>query len=110
MLVSLSLQAQRIALVSGKPSFLKGQSTIDVEFDYDECASVNLSMNKITSTKKIAEYNEKEAGSGDTWVKAWIDDRETRFEPKFLELINKYLEKPGIMSTPKLTTQSTPCW
>jgi hypothetical protein len=39
--------------------------------------------------KKKEEYNKKEAGKGDTWAVAWVDDRETRYEPQFNELFEK---------------------
>ena len=42
--------------------------------------------------QKTAEYNKKEAGRGDTWAKHWVDDRESRFEPKFIELFEKHSE------------------
>jgi hypothetical protein len=37
--------------------------------------------------------NEKEAGRGDTWENAWIDDRTRRFEPQFTELFQKHGER-----------------
>ena len=49
--------------------------------------------------KKVTEYNEKEAGKGDEWKEAWYNDRKERFEPKFLELFDKYMEEAGIAST-----------
>jgi DNA repair exonuclease SbcCD nuclease subunit len=42
---------------------------------------------------KTQEYNKKEAGKGDTWAKAWVDDRKYRFEPKFKDLFTEYSEK-----------------
>ncbi len=49
--------------------------------------------------KKVTEYNEKEAGKGDEWKEAWYNDRKERFEPKFLELFDKYMEEAGVAST-----------
>lgn len=40
-------------------------------------------------TAKTAEYNKKEAGKGDSWAKSWANDKESRFEPKFIELFTK---------------------
>lgn len=41
----------------------------------------------IESRKK--ELNFKAPGTGDKWAIAWVDDRKSQFEPKFLELFNK---------------------
>ena len=49
--------------------------------------------------KQVTEYNEKEAGKGDEWKEAWYNDRKERFEPKFLELFDKYMEEAGVAST-----------
>lgn len=46
--------------------------------------------------KKVKDYNEDEAGRGDKWKKAWVDDRKSRFQPKFEQLLNKYLDKAGV--------------
>jgi hypothetical protein len=39
--------------------------------------------------KKKEEYNKKEASRGDAWAKNWVNDRDARFEPKFIELFEK---------------------
>lgn len=40
-------------------------------------------------------YNKDKPGHGDEWLKNWKNDRATRYQPKFEELINKQLEKSG---------------
>lgn len=42
--------------------------------------------------KRTEELNKKESGRGNTWAKAWVDDRQSRFEPKFDELFTKNSE------------------
>lgn len=79
--------AQKIKLVDGDLAALKDQKEINVEFTYDHL-SVGKDSEEDYITKKTAEYNAKEAGKGDTWAKAWKDDRASRFEPKFDELFN----------------------
>lgn len=91
-----SLNAQKVRVVSGKPGVINGQETMDIEYIYDGMRVGKFVDEKDYIDKKVKEYNEDEPGSGDTWVKAWIDDRETRFQPKFEELLNKYLAKSGI--------------
>ncbi len=89
------LLAQKIELKSGSLEFLKGQTALNVEYNYD-----GLTVGKITEQayieKNIAEYNSKEAGKGDKWLQAWKSNRETRFEPKFEELLNKQFSERKI--------------
>jgi hypothetical protein len=88
-LVSNGAAAQKIRLAEGDLSPLAGEKELNVEFDYKD-----MKVGKMTETeyvnKKRDEYNKKEAGKGDNWVKAWEDDRETRFEPKFLQSFNQF--------------------
>jgi len=88
--------AQRIDLKSGDVSVLAGQKTVNIAYDYSEFGVGKFATEKEYLEKKSAEYNAKEAGKGDIWRKAWVDDRKDRFEPKFEELFNKGLEDKGI--------------
>ncbi len=87
--------AQKLKVVSGKLAFLKGQTTLNVEYNYD-----NMKVGKMTEedyiAKKVKKGNSDEAGKGDKWKEAWFNDRETKFQPKFEELMNKYLAKAGV--------------
>lgn len=86
----------QVRLTKGDASVLKGQSSIAVKFTYD-----NMTVGKLSEkdylTKKVEEYNKKEAGKGDNWKKAWISDRESRFEPKFLDLLAKATSKNNVI-------------
>lgn len=82
--------AQRIKLMDGDLSVLKGIMEINVQYDYSNMAVGKYDHEADYIKKKKEDYNEKEAGKGDTWAKAWIDDRKARFEPQFEELFNKY--------------------
>jgi len=79
--------AQKLKLTEGDPAVLKGQQQLNVEFTYDHL-SVGKDSEEDYIRKKTTEYNKKEAGKGDTWAKAWKDDRPTRYEPKFDSLFN----------------------
>lgn len=79
--------AQKIKLVEGDLSPLKDQKEINAEFTYDHL-TVGKDSEEDYIRKKTAEYNNKEAGKGDTWAKAWKADRTDRYEPKFDELFN----------------------
>jgi hypothetical protein len=88
--------AQRVDLRSGDVSVLSGQKTVNVEYDYSQFGVGKFATEQEYLDKKSAEYNAKEAGKGDAWKKAWVEDRKNRYEPKFEELFNKGLEDKGI--------------
>jgi hypothetical protein len=82
--------AQKIKLAEGDLSVLKDQKGVKTIFSYD-----NMSVGKFPNeadyiAKKKADYNTKEAGTGDKWEQAWVNDRKERFEPKFRELFSEY--------------------
>ncbi|KAA2241959.1 hypothetical protein F0L74_19060 [Chitinophaga agrisoli] len=82
--------AQKLKLTEGDLSALKGQTELNSEFTYDGLRVGKFDKEDDYIHKKTEEYNGKEAGRGDTWAKAWKDDREARYEPKFSELFNEY--------------------
>ncbi|GAO42982.1 hypothetical protein [Flavihumibacter petaseus] len=86
--------AQKIKLEEGDLSALKGVKEINIEFDYS-----NMKVGKVSEadyvSKKKADYNKKEAGKGDTWEKAWLDDRETRYQPNFIQTFNQFSGMTG---------------
>ncbi|HEV2694834.1 MAG TPA: hypothetical protein VG347_18210 [Verrucomicrobiae bacterium] len=83
-----TLSAQSVKLESGDLGFLKGGTTLNVEFVYD-----GLTVGKLTEQayidKRVSEANAKQAGTGDQWLVKWKADRTEHFEPKFAELMNK---------------------
>lgn len=88
-----AIQAQKIKVTNGDLSFLKGQSEVLLEYDYSEMAVGKFDKEEDYVAKKVAEYNEAEAGRGDTWKDNWETDREGRYHPKFEELLNNYTAK-----------------
>jgi len=94
MLLSLSMAgySQKIKLVEGDLSALKGQKAVKTEFTYD-----NMSVGKFPKeadyiAQKKSDFDKKEPGRGDKWEETWISDRQERFEPQFRELFSKYAE------------------
>lgn len=83
--------AQKVKVVEGDLSAVKGQSSFNIEFDYSDMAVGKFKKESDYIEKRRKEINEKEAGKGDSWAESWVSDRESRFEPKFLELINTVL-------------------
>ncbi len=88
-----AIQAQKIKVTNGDLSFLTGQATILLEYDYSEMTVGKFDKEEDYVNKKVAEYNEAEAGRGDTWKDNWEADREGRYHPKFEELLNNYTKK-----------------
>ncbi|MDR1405879.1 MAG: hypothetical protein LBI89_01570 [Prevotellaceae bacterium] len=86
--------SQKIKLASGSLGFLKNEPSFNVQFTYD-----NMRVGKLSEAdyvkKKVADGNAKEAGRGDTWHASWTEDRESRFQPQFIELYNKYASEKG---------------
>jgi hypothetical protein len=98
-----ALQAQRIKILEGDLGFLKGQTAVLVEYDYSDMAVGKFDKEADYIAKKTEEYNKKEAGKGDSWSQAWVNDRETRFEPKFEELLNKSVNDKGLTMNKTVT-------
>ena len=90
--------AQSIVLTSGSTDFIKDQTALQFTFSYNEMLVGKMTESEYVN-KKVTEYNEKESGKGDEWKEAWYNDRKERFEPKFMELFDKYMEEAGIAST-----------
>ncbi|MFA7273749.1 MAG: hypothetical protein WC044_07760 [Crocinitomicaceae bacterium] len=88
--------SQKITILEGDLSFLKGEKILNVEYDYSNFGVGKFKTEKEYVDKKVAEYNAKEAGKGDKWKDSWEGDRAGRFEPQFELLFNKTIEKQGI--------------
>lgn len=88
-LLSLQANAQKVKTTSGNKDVLKSENAINIEFTYDNI-SVGKHKNEQDYIKdKTAEYNKKEAGKGDAWAASWVNDRKSRYEPKFTELFTE---------------------
>ena len=105
MLLSLSFSgyAQKIKLVSGSLSGLKGEKSVNAEFTYNDMGVGKFDKEEDYVNKKKGEYNEKEAGKGDKWAQAWVDDRKERFEPQFRELFAKQSDLSSVDANAKYT-------
>jgi len=88
-----NLKAQKIKVLEGSIDAVKAESSINLEYTYDNMSVGKFDKEEDYIAKKKEDYNNKEAGRGDTWAKAWVDDRKNRFEPKFEELFTEYSDK-----------------
>jgi len=87
--ISLGGYAQKIKLIEGDPKILKGQTSVNTEFTYDNMSVGKYSNEKDYLDEKKKKYNDKEPGKGDSWVLKWEADRTERYAPKFRELFTK---------------------
>ena len=95
LIVSSILNAQTHAK-KGDYSFLKNEKNISIVFDYSNMkVGKKLSEEKYVD-EKVKEHNKKEAGKGDKWKEGWFGARESRYQPKFMELINKSLDNTSL--------------
>ncbi|MEO7767868.1 MAG: hypothetical protein ABIS01_10590, partial [Ferruginibacter sp.] len=85
-------EAQKLKVTEGELAPLKDQTSINFEFTYAPMSVGKFDTEKEYVDKKTEEYNKKESGRGDTWAKNWLADRQSRFEPKFIELFTKFSE------------------
>ena len=96
-LLSLSTgYAQKIVVKSGDLNIINGEKKFNIQYDYSNMSVGKFDEEKDYVSKKVMEYNENEAGSGDKWKKSWIGDRKERYQPKFEELLNKYLKNANV--------------
>jgi hypothetical protein len=84
-----SASAQKIKILDGNLKDLKGQTKMNVVYDYSNMGVGSYAKEEDYIAKKVKEYNAKEPGRGDDWAKKWEGDRKNRFEPSFVELFNK---------------------
>jgi hypothetical protein len=81
--------AQKMKLETGSFGVLKGTTVLNIEYKYENMAVGKYKNEQEYIEDKVADYNKKEAGTGDKWKESWFADRESRFEPQFEELMNK---------------------
>lgn len=87
-IIASAASAQKLKETEGSFNALKGQSKVNVEFDYSDF-NVGKLTEKDYLAKRTKELNEKEAGRGDKWKALWVSDRKNRYEPHFFEQFNK---------------------
>jgi hypothetical protein len=83
-----NLSAQRFKVISGKLKDLKGISEYNVIFDYSN-QEVNGFDSEEAFLKEKMEKRTDKPESADRFKKDWFEDRENKYEPKFIESFNK---------------------
>lgn len=93
-----AVHAQKITMKSGSLDVLKKGDGVTLSYEYEPMSVGKFKdVNDYIKTKK-KEYNDKEPGRGDKWAESWVDDRTTRFEPKFEELLTEYTKSLKVQS------------
>ncbi|HEA19595.1 MAG TPA: hypothetical protein ENH87_01595 [Pricia antarctica] len=88
--IAASTFAQKMKIVQGEFDFLPGQKAVNVAFTYDNTTFYKENMTEEEFIEKqYNEAEEKSKGSGNTWKKKWAAAKETVWQPKFLELMNR---------------------
>jgi hypothetical protein len=88
---SASLFAQ-CKLTSGDIKVLKGQTMINVQYDYSKMAVGKFKTDDEYIDSKTKDMNKKKAGSGDEWAEKWKGDRQSRLQPAFEKMLNMALQ------------------
>ena len=94
---SFAVSAQKMKVKSGDFDFFAGQKEINVEFVYDNMKLFNDNLTNEEYMQKRSDDLEKDSrGKGKAWEKKWLSSREFIFEPKFLEVLNRYAHEDGL--------------
>jgi len=89
-----SMYAQKMNIEQGSFDFINGQKEVNVEFDYSNMKLMKENFtNEEYVTKRSGDLEKKARGKGKAWEKKWNSSQELIWNPKFLELMNKYLGK-----------------
>lgn len=80
-------------LVSGNVSVLKGQSLINLQYDYSNMAIGKFKNSDDYVADRTADMNKKKPGDGDRWAETWRHDRTSRYQPRFEKNLNQIVGK-----------------
>lgn len=86
-------------LKSGSLAPLKGQKSMNVEYDYSQMKVGKKTLEQYES-EGVADRNKKNPGSGDEWLVKWKSDRTERFQPAFERNFNEKTEDAGLTLKP----------
>jgi len=93
LIVSSIAVAQKMKIKEGNFDFLKGQSEINVEFIYDNMTLLKKNLSEEQYVNEHAAELDEKGKSGKVWKKKWASAREFIWQPKFIELMNRYFKK-----------------
>lgn len=95
-LVNTNVYSQKIKVVSGDLDFLKDQKVLNIEYSYENMGVGRYDLEEDYVNEKVMDYNDKEPGKGDEWLKNWMSAKEKIFGPTFKESLNGVLKDAEI--------------
>jgi hypothetical protein len=90
-------------LVSGDLHVLKGQTVINLQYDYSNMAVGKFKTADDYVADRTADMNKKKPGDGDRWAEAWKNDRTSRFQPMFEKNLNERIAKFNVTGKENVT-------
>ncbi len=102
---SFQINAQEFELVAGNPKLFKQVGNLHLTFDYSD-----MDVGEYGNEDAYIEYMKDDAerrkkGSSEAWLAEWNDIRIELFQPKFIELFNKYSNSKKVTIDEKFTNQ-----
>ena len=82
--------SQKLKLLEGDLTELKGVDSYNVVFDYNGVKIPNYESEEDFLKDKMAKRDKKEKGLGEKFKKSWFDDRTKLYEPYFVDNFNGY--------------------
>lgn len=90
LVVSPSLIAQRIKLLSGSLEGLKSQQSFNIIFTYDSMVVGDNTPEEAYLMEKERLWEAREPGKGAAFRNLWFNDRKKRYEPAFIKNFQDY--------------------
>lgn len=102
---TLHVNAQEFELVSGNPKLFKQAGNLYLTFEYSD-----LYVGEYGNEETYIEYMKDDAerrkkGSSEAWLTKWYEARIEFFQPKFIELFNKYSNSKKVTINEELNNQ-----
>ena len=85
-------------LVTGHLHILKGQTTVNIQYDYSDMGVGKFKNEDDYVADRTADMNKHSDGSGDKWASKWVSNRASMFQPKFETAFNAELYKYGLIA------------
>ncbi len=84
--------SQKAKVQEGDFKSLKGISEYNLVFDYTDVQIPKFKSEEEFLNEKMEKRDKKEPGTGQKFKDSWFADRESQYEPKFIESFNKRFE------------------
>ena len=81
---------QKIVILSGNPEAFKKAGSFHVTFDYTDLKVDGYDNEQAYIAYMMDDAEKRKKGSSENWLKKWYSNRDTVYQPKFMELFSKY--------------------